>query len=65
MWEKRLHNSSDILKNSFRIGLPHEKSDVQRAASGAQSELCGVALVKCLFEGETKNVWLHTMSKLS
>ena len=27
-----------------RFGLPHEKSDVQRAASGAQSELCGVAL---------------------
>ena len=33
-----------LSKNSFRIGLPHEKSDVQRAAGGAQSELCGVAL---------------------
>ena len=26
------------------IGLPHETSDVQRAAGGAQSEWCGVAL---------------------
>ena len=33
-----------LSKNSFRIGLFDEKSDVQRAAGGAQSELCGVAL---------------------
>ena len=32
-----------LSKNSFRIGLFDEKSDVQRAAGGAQSELCGVA----------------------
>ena len=31
-----------LSKNSFRIGLPYEKSDVQRAVGGAQSELCGV-----------------------
>ena len=32
-----------LSKNSFRIGLPHETSDVQRAAGSAQSEWCGVA----------------------
>ncbi len=35
-----------LSKNSFRIGLSHEKSDVQRAAGGAHSELRGVALRK-------------------
>ena len=40
-----------LSKNSFRIGLFDEKSDVQRAAGGAQSELRGVA-IKVL-----KGVW--------